>query len=95
MANKSAALRFRIELEFKNIGLWGVEKTGLSGEKRLGRRKDEKKQQIEPTYEDETWNSTAEVKCEILSWKIAFSPGGSYLQLLYIASHSKKASDWL
>ena len=36
--DKPVAPRFRIELEFGNVGFWGEGKTGVPGEKPLGAR---------------------------------------------------------
>ena len=46
----SSSTRFLIELEFGDVGFWGEEKTGLSGEKPLGAKERTIQQQTQPTY---------------------------------------------
>ena len=38
--DKPVALKFRIELEFGNVGFWGEGKTGVPEEKPLGARRE-------------------------------------------------------
>ena len=54
--DKPVALRFRIELEFENVGFWGEGKTGVTGEKPL--RAGDNWQQTQPTYDAGSSNQT-------------------------------------